>query len=199
MHAQQTHTRSLLHPAAQPLKGTYVPWTRKRQSAHRLRSTPGLRTKEGSKSCLRSHMSSYALLPHSISTNGATLRPVPCSPAHQLRIGQSSHRSHASHALLHADAQSGQQHVVAADCRACFDMQRQQRNKDARRLIYAVGEVGSRRASHTGRVDMLQSAMRTFERARVLGCNDIAHLLKHACEALDLALVPETLQKCALH
>ena len=33
----------------------------------------------GSKRRFTSHMSSYALVPHSISTNGATLRPVPCS------------------------------------------------------------------------------------------------------------------------
>mmetsp|Transcript_14119 Transcript_14119/g.56275 ORF Transcript_14119/g.56275 Transcript_14119/m.56275 type:complete len:226 (+) Transcript_14119:1367-2044(+) len=42
--------------------------------------TPGLSTKSGSKSVLTRHMSAYALAPHSISTKGATLRPVPCSP-----------------------------------------------------------------------------------------------------------------------
>lgn len=48
-------------------------------SGSRLRITPGLRTKVGSKRPLSVHMSSVALVPHSISTNGATLRPVPCS------------------------------------------------------------------------------------------------------------------------
>mmetsp|Transcript_6483 Transcript_6483/g.19694 ORF Transcript_6483/g.19694 Transcript_6483/m.19694 type:complete len:226 (+) Transcript_6483:1115-1792(+) len=45
-----------------------------------LRRTPGLRTKSGSKRVLMRHMRAYALAPHSISTKGATLRPVPCSP-----------------------------------------------------------------------------------------------------------------------
>mmetsp|Transcript_5149 Transcript_5149/g.8014 ORF Transcript_5149/g.8014 Transcript_5149/m.8014 type:complete len:255 (+) Transcript_5149:1248-2012(+) len=45
----------------------------------RLRMTPGLSTYSGSNSSLSSHMMSYALVPHSISTKGATLRPVPCS------------------------------------------------------------------------------------------------------------------------
>mmetsp|Transcript_29898 Transcript_29898/g.88503 ORF Transcript_29898/g.88503 Transcript_29898/m.88503 type:complete len:273 (+) Transcript_29898:1344-2162(+) len=49
-------------------------------SGSRFSTTPGLSTNCGSNSSLSSHMSSYALLPHSISTNGATLRPVPCSP-----------------------------------------------------------------------------------------------------------------------
>mmetsp|Transcript_4498 Transcript_4498/g.15944 ORF Transcript_4498/g.15944 Transcript_4498/m.15944 type:complete len:437 (-) Transcript_4498:1063-2373(-) len=43
------------------------------------RITPGFNTYSGSNSSLSSHMSSYALFPHSISTNGATFLPVPCS------------------------------------------------------------------------------------------------------------------------
>mmetsp|Transcript_15744 Transcript_15744/g.51438 ORF Transcript_15744/g.51438 Transcript_15744/m.51438 type:complete len:202 (+) Transcript_15744:95-700(+) len=48
-------------------------------SGSSFRMTPGLSRKAGSKSFFTSHMTSYALVPHSISTNGATLRPVPCS------------------------------------------------------------------------------------------------------------------------
>ena len=42
--------------------------------------TPGFSTYSGSNISFSSHIRSYALDPHSISTNGATLRPVPCSP-----------------------------------------------------------------------------------------------------------------------
>ena len=48
-------------------------------SGSRLRITPGFRTYSGSNSSFSSHISLYAFSPHSISTNGATLRPVPCS------------------------------------------------------------------------------------------------------------------------
>jgi len=44
-----------------------------------LSTTPGLRRFSGSKSPLSSHIMSVAFLPHSSSTYGATLRPVPCS------------------------------------------------------------------------------------------------------------------------
>mmetsp|Transcript_20938 Transcript_20938/g.55064 ORF Transcript_20938/g.55064 Transcript_20938/m.55064 type:complete len:264 (+) Transcript_20938:963-1754(+) len=56
-------------------KRIFLAWT----SGSSLSTTPGLSRKWGSKSFLTSHMSAYALVPHSISTNGATLRPVPCS------------------------------------------------------------------------------------------------------------------------
>jgi hypothetical protein len=51
-----------------------------RDATHLFKMTPGLSTKSGSNSCFSSHISSVALVPHSISTKGATLRPVPCSP-----------------------------------------------------------------------------------------------------------------------
>ena len=35
--------------------------------------------RSGSKMALMRRLISYAFLPHSISTNGATMRPVPCS------------------------------------------------------------------------------------------------------------------------
>ncbi len=45
----------------------------------RLRTTPGARMPAGSASRLTSHISSVASGPHSRSTNGAMLIPVPCS------------------------------------------------------------------------------------------------------------------------
>mmetsp|Transcript_13481 Transcript_13481/g.30895 ORF Transcript_13481/g.30895 Transcript_13481/m.30895 type:complete len:252 (+) Transcript_13481:1137-1892(+) len=48
-------------------------------SSSSLRITPGLRIPWGSKRRFSSHIRLYALDPHSISTNGATLRPVLCS------------------------------------------------------------------------------------------------------------------------
>lgn len=45
-----------------------------------LRMTPGLSSWLGSKACLMRAMMSVACRPHSISTKGAMLRPVPCSP-----------------------------------------------------------------------------------------------------------------------
>ena len=45
----------------------------------RLSRTPGARTPSGSASCFTFHIISVAFTPHSRSTNGAMLRPVPCS------------------------------------------------------------------------------------------------------------------------
>ena len=45
----------------------------------RFNTTPGPRMPSGSASALIRHMSSVAFAPHSCSTNGAMLRPVPCS------------------------------------------------------------------------------------------------------------------------
>ncbi len=45
----------------------------------RLSTTPGASTPAGSASRLISHISSVAAAPHSRSTNGAMLMPVPCS------------------------------------------------------------------------------------------------------------------------
>ena len=44
-----------------------------------LKITPGLKRLSGSKSAFTSFISWYALSPHSTRTNGAMLRPVPCS------------------------------------------------------------------------------------------------------------------------
>ena len=60
-------------------------------------TTPGFSTSSGSNSDLRRHIRSYALPPHSISTYGATLRPVPCSPcsaAAQVRPDKPPHASY---------------------------------------------------------------------------------------------------------
>ena len=45
-----------------------------------LMITPGLRRRFGSKARLIRFINAYAFSPHSISTNGAMFRPVPCSP-----------------------------------------------------------------------------------------------------------------------
>mmetsp|Transcript_17846 Transcript_17846/g.54553 ORF Transcript_17846/g.54553 Transcript_17846/m.54553 type:complete len:224 (-) Transcript_17846:1621-2292(-) len=71
-HSMQASTKS----CANGLGFRFFLWT----WASWFRSTPGFRTKSGSNSVLMRHMSAYALEPHSISTNGATFRPVPCSP-----------------------------------------------------------------------------------------------------------------------
>src|SRR5688500_10494329 len=44
-----------------------------------LMITPGLSMPAGSNNDLRSRMMAYAVSPHSVSTKGAMLRPVPCS------------------------------------------------------------------------------------------------------------------------
>ena len=50
-------------------------WT----SGSRFSTTPGFSTPSGSHSALTRHIMSVAFAPHSRSTNGAMLRPVPCS------------------------------------------------------------------------------------------------------------------------
>ena len=47
--------------------------------ASRFRSTPGASTPSGSASALMRHIIPVAFAPHSCSTHGAMLRPVPCS------------------------------------------------------------------------------------------------------------------------
>ncbi len=49
------------------------------QFGSRLRTMPGPSTPSGSASSLTRHMSAVARSPHSSSTNGAMLTPVPCS------------------------------------------------------------------------------------------------------------------------
>ena len=66
-------------PVISSSTGGVVCRSRRWMSGSRLSTTPGLSTPSGSASALTRHMSSVAFAPHSRSTKGAMLRPVPCS------------------------------------------------------------------------------------------------------------------------
>ena len=107
-----------------------------------FRTTPGLMTYVGSNSCLSSHMSSYAFVPHSISTNGATFLPVPCSPCYRRQalspVGTLSFQSSLYLTFLTNSQWSSTRHTMVTVCLVMWTKQSmsQRERKASRVLLY---------------------------------------------------------------
>ena len=153
----------------------------------RLRTTPGARIASGSASCLTRHIIAVAFAPHSRSTCGAMLTPVPCSafsePSYLSTISSVSPLHEAVVTLeVRRLGEVGRQQEVKVAGRRVAREPRQEAVLGEQRL-QVLGGLGEARRRHADVLDDQRDAWRAERRHQPL------HPLAHVPQHLDLIAI----------